>query len=52
MLELLADLAPDARRVITGNAAANAHMIAINEQLGFTVSHISRSRDLNLTAAI
>jgi GNAT superfamily N-acetyltransferase len=35
MLDLLADREPQLRRVITGNADGNSHMIAINEALGF-----------------
>ena len=34
-LRLLAHLAPSRLAVFTGNAAANQHMVAINEQLGF-----------------
>ena len=37
MLELLATREPQLARVITGNADANQHMIAINDALGFTV---------------
>jgi GNAT superfamily N-acetyltransferase len=37
MLDLLAEQEPQLARIITGNAAGNQHMIAINEQLGFTV---------------
>jgi GNAT superfamily N-acetyltransferase len=35
MLDLLAEREPQLRWVITGNADANAHMIAINTRLGF-----------------
>jgi GNAT superfamily N-acetyltransferase len=35
MLELLADAEPQLRYMQTGNAAANQHMIAVNEQLGY-----------------
>jgi GNAT superfamily N-acetyltransferase len=38
MLELLAVREPGLERIATWNAAANQHMIAINEQLGFEVS--------------
>jgi GNAT superfamily N-acetyltransferase len=38
MLELLAVHEPGLERIATWNAAANPHMIAINEQLGFEVS--------------
>lgn len=37
MLELLADHEPLLERIFTGNADANAHMIAINTALGFQV---------------
>ena len=37
MLELLARREPQLTQVITGNADANQHMIAINAQLGFEV---------------
>ena len=37
MLDLLASREPEITRIITGNAAANKHMIAINEALGFRV---------------
>ncbi len=50
MLELLAEQAPEVRRVFTGNAGSNEHMIAINEQLGFEVADTYRSWELNLAA--
>jgi hypothetical protein len=37
MLELLAEREPQLIRIITGNADGNLHMIAINDELGFTV---------------
>ena len=37
MLDLLARAEPKIERISTGNAAANDHMIAINEQLGYRV---------------
>jgi GNAT superfamily N-acetyltransferase len=37
MLELLADRESQLERIQTGNAAANDHMIAVNEQLGYEV---------------
>jgi hypothetical protein len=37
MLELLAGAEPRLRYIATGNAAANDHMIAVNEQLGYEV---------------
>jgi GNAT superfamily N-acetyltransferase len=38
------------RRILTGNAGANRHMIAINEMLGFHVRDQYRSWDLDLAA--
>jgi RimJ/RimL family protein N-acetyltransferase len=35
MLDWLAEAEPRLERIVTGNAAANRHMIAINEELGF-----------------
>ncbi|HEY2579574.1 MAG TPA: hypothetical protein VGI74_24960 [Streptosporangiaceae bacterium] len=37
MLEWLAAAEPAVRHIMTGNAAANRHMIAINEELGYHV---------------
>jgi GNAT superfamily N-acetyltransferase len=38
MLELLAETEPQLEFIMTGNAAANDHMIAVNEQLGYEVA--------------
>jgi hypothetical protein len=35
MLEWLAVAEPRLERIVTGNAAVNQHMIAINEELGY-----------------
>ena len=35
MLEWLATAEPKVERIVTGNAASNAHMIAVNETLGY-----------------
>jgi GNAT superfamily N-acetyltransferase len=35
MLEWLAEVEPQLERIVTGNAAVNQHMIAINDQLGY-----------------
>jgi GNAT superfamily N-acetyltransferase len=48
MLDLLATEQPAVRRIQTGNAGANAHMIAINEQLGFTIAGVSRDWQIEL----
>jgi RimJ/RimL family protein N-acetyltransferase len=37
MLQLLAEAEPQLKYIQTGNAAANQHMIAVNEQLGYEV---------------
>jgi GNAT superfamily N-acetyltransferase len=37
MLELLAAREPQLRRILTSNAESNAHMIAVNEALGYTI---------------
>jgi GNAT superfamily N-acetyltransferase len=46
MMDLLARQAPEVRHVITGNAGQNNHMIAINEQLGYKISSITRTWEL------
>jgi GNAT superfamily N-acetyltransferase len=51
MLALLMAREPAVRHVVTGNADSNQHMIAINEQLGFTVSAVYRNWELDLTAS-
>ena len=38
MLELLAEVEPQVELVMTSNAAANHHMIAVNQQLGYEVA--------------
>ena len=48
MLDLLAAHQPAVRHIETGNAGGNAHMIAINEQLGFTVAGVRRDWALDL----
>jgi RimJ/RimL family protein N-acetyltransferase len=50
MLELLAEREPAIRRIYTGNAGSNAHMIAINEQLGYHISAVHRAWELDLAA--
>jgi GNAT superfamily N-acetyltransferase/RimJ/RimL family protein N-acetyltransferase len=48
MLDLLADREPEMRHIFTGNAGANDHMIAINEQLGYHIAAVYRSWELEL----
>jgi GNAT superfamily N-acetyltransferase len=50
MLELATGHEPGIRRILTGNAESNEHMNAINAQLGYQVSDVYRSWDLDLTA--
>ena len=39
MLQWLAEAEPRLERIVTGNAAANSYMIAVNEDLGYEVVH-------------
>jgi GNAT superfamily N-acetyltransferase len=48
MLDLLAQQEPQVRRIFTGNAGSNEHMIAINAQLGFEVKDTYRDWELEL----
>jgi GNAT superfamily N-acetyltransferase len=50
MLGLLTAHEPGIRHILTGNAQSNRHMIAINEQLGFTVTGEYRNWELDVTA--
>jgi RimJ/RimL family protein N-acetyltransferase len=50
MLDLLADREPAVRRILTGNAGENQHMIAINELLGYRITQTSRSWELDLAS--
>jgi GNAT superfamily N-acetyltransferase len=50
MLDLLAVHEPAVRHIQTDNAGSNAHMVAINEQLGFTIAGTSRHWELDLAA--
>ncbi len=49
MLELLREYAPGVRLIQTSNAGENAHMIAINELLGYTISGVSRDWELDIS---
>jgi GNAT superfamily N-acetyltransferase len=49
MLDFLAEKRPTTRRILTGNAGLNAHMIAINEQLGYYISDVYRSWELDIS---
>jgi GNAT superfamily N-acetyltransferase len=52
MLEWLGTAEPELRHVMTGNAAANEHMIAVNEALGHRVSDYFQSLELPVEAAV
>jgi len=52
MLEWLATAEPDLRHIMTGNAAVNEHMIAVNEALGHRVSDTFQSLELPVEAAV
>jgi GNAT superfamily N-acetyltransferase len=52
MLEWLATAEPGLRRIETGNAATNQHMIAINEELGFTVHGLAQHFELPVAALL
>jgi RimJ/RimL family protein N-acetyltransferase len=49
MMDLLREHEPCVQHIQTSNAGENAHMIAINEQLGFTITGVSRDWELDLT---
>ena len=51
MLELVTSRDRDLQRILTSNAGPNDHMIAINTRLGFEVSSVYRSWELDLTSA-
>jgi RimJ/RimL family protein N-acetyltransferase len=50
MLQQLAEAEPGLRRVMTGNAGTNQHMIAINAELGFRVLDEWQSWELDVAA--
>lgn len=50
MLEMLAEAEPGVRRVLTDNADANQHMIAINDELGFRVLDRWQTWELDVAA--
>lgn len=52
MLDLLAEAEPRLRRIITGNAGANEHMIAINDSLGFEPLDRWASWEMSVAAAV
>jgi GNAT superfamily N-acetyltransferase len=52
MLEWLATAEPNLRQIMTGNAAANTYMIAVNEALGHRVSDYFQTLELPVEAAV
>lgn len=53
MLEWLAEAEPALDRIVTGNAASNQYMIAINEQLGYRLlAPLAQNYDLPVAAAL
>lgn len=50
MLDLVTAHEPGIRYVLTGNAESNAHLAAINEQLGYQVRDVYRSWELDLAS--
>jgi RimJ/RimL family protein N-acetyltransferase len=53
MLEWLAGAEPGVDRILTGNAASNEHMIAINEQLGYRLlPPLAQMYDLPVAAVL
>ncbi len=51
MLDRLAELEPQLRTILTGNAAPNEHMIAVNVDLGFRVLDHFQSWEIDVAAA-
>jgi GNAT superfamily N-acetyltransferase len=51
MLEWLAEIEPQVRRIVTYNAAQNEYMIAVNEDLGHRVGDIFQGWELDVAAA-
>jgi RimJ/RimL family protein N-acetyltransferase len=53
MLDWLAEAQPSIGRIITGNAAINRHMIAINEELGYELLEpLAQSHELPVADAV
>ncbi len=51
MLEWLAKAEPGISHIVTGNAAGNEHMIAVNEELGHRVSDHFQTFEIDVAAA-
>jgi GNAT superfamily N-acetyltransferase len=51
MLEWLAEVEPQVRRIMTFNAVANEHMVAVNADLGHRISDYFESFELDVAAA-
>jgi GNAT superfamily N-acetyltransferase len=52
MLEWLAGIEPQLEHVFTYNAAQNAHMIAVNEGLGYRVAGVLQNWEIDVAAAL
>lgn len=52
MLDMLAAAEPDVRRILTDNADANQHMIAINAELGYRVLDEQESWELDVASIV
>jgi hypothetical protein len=53
MLDWLAAAEPALQQIVTGNAAANQHMIAINEELGYELRRpLAQTYELTVTPAL
>lgn len=50
MARKIVDELPDARVIRTGNAFSNAHMLAINDAMGFEVTSVTTRWELSLKA--
>jgi GNAT superfamily N-acetyltransferase len=48
MVDVLMQLVPDLRHILTRNAGANEHMVAINERLGYQLRSVRRDWALDL----
>ena len=52
MMRWLREVEPDLRTITTNNAASNAHMIAVNERLGYRVLGRSMEFQRDLAPAV
>jgi len=52
MLDMLATAEPEVRRILTDNADANQHMIAINAELGYRILDEQQSWELDVASIV